>query len=68
MVEVTVQTVHVNYLPCFSRVLCILIIPPLVCRVAVFFFSSPSFFFYVVYCTLAINFAQAAIWVIEEQT
>lgn len=64
MAEVTEQS-HVNYASCFLHVLCILIIPPLLCMVAVFFFS---FFFNVVYCTLAINFAQAAIWVIEEQT
>lgn len=65
MAEVTEQS-HVNYASCFLHVLCILIIPPLLCMVAVFFLLL--LFFNVVYCTLAINFAQEAIWVIEEQT
>lgn len=54
MVEMTEQD-HANYTSCFLHVLCILIIPSLLC-------------IYVGYCTVAINFAQATIWVIEEQT
>lgn len=45
-------------------------------QLCIMFFTCPPYInypvfvmrFYVGYCTVAINFAQATIWVIEEQT